>query len=155
PSEYPANTALIEGGFISDHSVVNGTLSSNAWPNQVAFETEEIVQEYEDHGMVMMLPLYNSGAQGGFCSDERSSFDGTTISASGTAQTTEIEALGASTASIPYTEYFQSLQRGVIDCVSTTPTVGLLSGFLKEAPHGYIDPKAGFAAAPGALAFSQ
>lgn len=158
PSEYPANTALIEAGFISDQSAVEGVFSSNAWPNEVAFATDEIMAEFDDHGMVPMVPVYNSGSQGLFCSEERAdldTLDGVSVSSSGTAQTKEIEALGAAATSIAYTELFESLQRGVVDCAAATPTVGVLGGFLDEAPYGVIDPEAGFALAPGALAFSK
>lgn len=158
PSEYPANAALIEGGFISDQSAVNGALSSNAWPNQVAFDTDEVLQEFEDHGMVPLLPVYNSGANALFCSDERTSLDeisGASVGAGGTAQSAQVEALGGSASSIDYTELFESLQRGVVDCTVSSPTVAVLGGFVTEAPHVVVDPDAGFALAPGTLAFSQ
>lgn len=158
PSEYPANNALIEAGFVSDGSAVNGALSSNAWPNAVAFDTEEITQEFEDHGMVPLVPVYNSGANGLFCTEERSTLaeiDGVTAASGGTAQSQQVEALGGEASSVPYPELFESLQRGVVDCTISSPTVSVLGGFAAEAPHVVIDPDAGFALAPGALAFSK
>ncbi len=158
PSEYPATTALIEAGFVSNQSAVVGTLQSNAWPNEVAFSSDEIMAEYEDHGMVPIVPVYNSGAQGLFCADSRTdlaALKGASVSSSGSAQTAEIKGLGAEPVSIAYPELFESLQRGVVDCAATTPTVGVLGGFLSESPHGIIDPDAGFALAPGSMAFSK
>jgi TRAP-type C4-dicarboxylate transport system substrate-binding protein len=158
PSEYPANAALIEGGFISDQSAINGSLSSNAWPNQVAFDTDEVMQEFEDHGMVPLLPVYNSGANALFCSDERNSLEtieGAAVGAGGTAQSAQVEALGGSPSTLDFTELFESLQRGVVDCTVSSPTVAVLGGFATAAPHVVIDPEAGFALAPGTLAFSQ
>lgn len=158
PSEYPANTALIEGGVISDQSAVNGVLSSNAWPNEVAFGTEEVMREFDDHGLVAVMPVFNSGANALFCSQQRSSLaslKGASIGAGGTAQSAEVTGLGGSPSSIPYTELFESLQRGVVDCTVASPTVAVLGGFAAEAPHVVIDPDAGFALAPGGLAFSK
>lgn len=158
PSEYPAMTALIETGFVSSQTAVLGTLQSNAWPNEVAFGNDKILEEFDAHGMVPLVPVYNSGSLGLFCSSERSdlaSLKGATSSSSGSAQTAELSALGVEPTSIAYTELFESLQRGVVDCAVTAPTVGVLGGFLSEAPYGVIDPSAGFALAPGAMAFSK
>lgn len=158
PADWPANNALIFGGFISDQSAVNGVMSSNAWPNQVAFENEEIMAEFEEKGIVPLLPVYNSGANGLFCSDERTSLDaikGASVGAGGVAQSAQVDALGGSASSVPYTELFESLQRGVVDCTVSSPTVSVLGGFAGEAPHVVIDPEAGFALAPGTLAMSQ
>lgn len=158
PAEYPANAALIEGGFISDQSSVVGALQSNAWPNQVAFDNDEIMAEYDEHGLVPLVPVYNSGANGFFCSQERrdlASIKGASTGSGGTGQSKQVEALGGSAASVPYTELFESLQRGVVDCTVSSPTVGVLGGFVSEAPHVVIDPDAGFSLAPGAMAFSK
>ena len=158
PSEYPANNALIFGGFISDQSAVNGALSSNAWPNQVAFDNDEIMAEFEDHDMVPLLPVYNSGANGLFCTEERTTLDeinGASVGAGGVAQSEQVSALGGSASSVPYTELFESLQRGVVDCTVSSPTVSVLGGFAAEAPNVVIDPDAGFALAPGTLAMSK
>jgi TRAP-type C4-dicarboxylate transport system substrate-binding protein len=158
PSEYPANTALIEAGFISNQSPVAGVLQSNAWPNEVAFNTEEIMAEYEDHGMVPLVPIYNSGSNALFCSDKRTSLDdidGITAASGGTAQSAQIEALGGEATSVPYTELFESLERGVVDCSIASPTVGVLGGFIEQAPQVALDENAGFALAPGGMAFSQ
>ena len=71
PSEYPANAALVEATFVSDQSAVAGTLQSNAWPNEVAFDTPEILQEYGDKGIKLMVPQYNSGVNVLFCAEPR------------------------------------------------------------------------------------
>lgn len=158
PADWPANNALIFGGFISDQSAVDGVMSSNAWPNQVAFENDEIMAEFEDKGIVPLLPVYNSGANGLFCSEQRTSLDsikGSSVGAGGVAQSAQVDALGGSASSVPYTELFESLQRGVVDCTVSSPTVSVLGGFAGEAPHVVIDPEAGFALAPGTLAMSQ
>ncbi|QOS58078.1 TRAP transporter substrate-binding protein DctP [Thermobifida fusca] len=158
PAEYPANAALIEASFLSDHSVVVGALQSNAWPLEVAFNTPEVMQEYEDKGIKLLLPSYNSGSNALFCSKERRSLKdlkGMQAAAGGQAQTKEIEALGGSAASVAYPELYESLQRGVVDCSVSSLTVGVLGGFIEAAPHVVIDPEAGFALAPGAMAISQ
>lgn len=158
PSEYPATRALIETGFISNQSPVVGALQSNAWPNEVAFNSQDVMDEWDDHGLVPLVPVYNSGSNGLFCADPRtdlSEIAGTSVGSGGTAQSQQIQALGGSPASVTYTELFESLQRGVVGCTVSSPTTSVLGGFLPEAPHVVIDPGAGFALAPGGMAFSK
>lgn len=158
PSEYPATAAMIDAGFISNQSAIVGTLQSNAWPNEVAFDNEDVMAEYEDHGMVPLVPVYNSGVNALLCSDERTDLDqlkGMESASGGTAQSAQIEALGGSAATVAYTELFESLQRGVVDCTVSSLTVGVLGGFIPAAPNVVIDPDAGFSLAPGSMAVSK
>lgn len=158
PSEYPANAALVEATFVSDQSAVAGALQSNAWPNEVAFDTPEILQEYGDKGIKLMVPQYNSGVNVLFCAEPKrdmNSLRGMQAASGGQAQTKEIEALGGTAASVAYPELFESLQRGVVDCTVSSLTVGVLGGFIETAPHVTVDPAAGFAMAPGGMAVNQ
>src|SRR5690606_223236 len=113
---------------------------------------------FEDRGMVPLIPIFNSGSQGMYCNEPRTGladFKGVTSSASGTAQTKQIAALGSSPTTVAYTEMFESLQRGVVDCANASTTVGVLGSFISEAPHLTISPDAGFALAPGGWTFSK
>lgn len=114
--------------------------------------------EYEDHGMVPLVPVYNSGVNALLCADERTDLDGLKgmeSASGGTAQSAQIEALGGSAATVAYTELFESLQRGVVDCTVSSLTVGVLGGFIPAAPNVVIDPDAGFSLAPGSMAVSK
>jgi TRAP-type C4-dicarboxylate transport system substrate-binding protein len=158
PSEYPANAALIQASFVSNQTPVAGTMQSNAWPNEVAFKTPEITKEFEKKGIKLMVPYYDSGANVMFCRKPRrdlAALKGVQTASGGQAQNTELTALGAAPASVPYTEQFESLQRGVVDCTVSSFTVGVLGGFVKVAPNVTIDPAAGFALAPGGMAINQ
>lgn len=158
PSEYPANAALIRTSFLSEQTPVVGPLQSNAWPNEVAFNSSEIMDEFRDHGLEPLIPQYDSGANVLFCSDpdrKLASFDGRQVASGGQAQTAEIEALGGSPASVPYTELFQGLERGIVDCSVSSLIVGVLGGFVPAAPHITVDPAAGLATAPGSMVMSD
>lgn len=158
PDEYRVNEAINQTAGISNQTPVLGALQSNAWPNEVAFNNEELMAEYEDHGLVPLVPIFNSGSQAIFCSEPRTSlddFDGVSITAAGPTQAKQVQAIGAAPTSIAYTEMFESLQRGVVDCANTSTTVTVLGGFTAEAPHMTLSPEAGFAIIPGSWTFSK
>lgn len=158
PKEYPKNAAFVESTFMSDQSVVTGALQSNAWPLEVAYQTPELVQEFADHGMQLLMPQYNSGPNALLCSKPRNSLDtlkGAQSASGGQAQTAQLKALGVTAVSVPYTEQFESLERGVVDCSVSSLTVAALGGFIPAAPQVVIDPEAGFALAPGSMAMSM
>ena len=158
PSDYPATNALVSAGILNNTSPVVGVMQSNAWVNEVAFNTAEIMEEWEQHGLVPLMPFYAGGATGLYCADERNSSDelqGATVATGTDAMSRQIEALGGSGTSIAYTEFFESVQRGVIDCILSVPAGSALGGFIPEAPNVVIDSDAAFATNPGGLAFSK
>ncbi|WP_226950009.1 C4-dicarboxylate ABC transporter substrate-binding protein [Rhodococcus rhodochrous] len=158
PSEYPATTALIDSSFASLQTPLQGALQSNAWANQVAFDTPELLSEYSDKGMKLLLPMYNSGANGLFCATERrdlAATRGAQVTASGLSINAEVAALGATPVSIAYTELFEALERGIADCSVTSFTVGMLGGFLGQTPYAVIDPEVGLAVGWGGIAMSE
>jgi TRAP-type C4-dicarboxylate transport system substrate-binding protein len=158
PSDYPATNALIDAGILNDGSAIVGVLQSNAWANEVAFNTPEIMAEWDKHGLVPLIPVWSGGANGLFCTDERDSLDemqGTAVAATGTIQNQQVEALGAAPVSIVYTEFFESVQRGVVDCIIANGAAALLGGVVPAAPHAVFDSDVTFAVVAGGLAFSK
>ncbi|MGX6509206.1 C4-dicarboxylate ABC transporter substrate-binding protein [Rhodococcus sp. SJ-2] len=157
PQEFPATSALLDASVLSDQSVVTGVLQSNAWPADVALNTPEIVAEFEDKGMKLMLPAYNAGMNALFCSDKRVAlpdFQGSSISVGSTAGNQQVSALGATPTSVAYTEAYEALQRGVIDCSMLSPAAAQIGGILEVAPQTVIDPEAGLAVPSGNMAMN-
>lgn len=157
PQEYPAVAALNTASVLDDNSIVVGSLSSNAWPVDVAFNSPEIVAEFEDHGLKMLLPSFNSGSIALICSqarDELADLKGQSVASGSVTLGRQVSDLGANPVSIGYTEYYESLQRGVAACAATTLTAGMIAGIMEVAPHVVVDPDAGFANTSGALAMN-
>lgn len=158
PKEFPATAALLETSVLSDQSVVTGTLQSNAWAPELAFNTPEIVAEFEDKGMKLMFPSYNAGVNALFCTKERitpSEINGANISVGNTAGTQQVKSIGGNATSVAYTELYEALQRGVIDCSMSSPAVGILGGFIEAAHQVVIDPDAGLAVPTGNMVINQ
>lgn len=158
PDEFPANTALLGTGFISDQSPALGAMQSNAWPNTVAFNNDDVMSEFDDHGVIPLIPSYDSGASLLFCKEARTSladFKGVVTSIGGRVQSKQIAAIGSSPTSVAYTELFESLQRGVVGCATIPPGVAVISGGIPEAPFMTTSDGASFGVAPGTFAFSK
>lgn len=158
PQEYPANAALNELSFLGGQAPVTGILAAHGWSLEVANKTEQIFTEFADAGVEVLLPYYNGGSVGLFCREPGRALDslrGNQSATSSATQTAQVEDLGLTPASIAYTEVFDSLQRGVVDCTVSSLQVAALSGFIPAAPHATIDPEAGFGLSPGTIAVSQ
>ncbi|MGN0125432.1 MAG: TRAP transporter substrate-binding protein DctP [Rhodococcus sp. (in: high G+C Gram-positive bacteria)] len=152
PQEFPATSALLDASVLSDQSVVTGALQSNAWPAEVALSTPEIVSEFENKGLKLMLPAYNAGMNALFCSEPRTSlpdYAGRSVSVGSTAGNQQVSALGSTPTSVAYTEAYEALQRGVIDCSMLSPAAAQIGGIIEVAPQTVIDPDAGLAVPTG------
>lgn len=86
PRKYPANTALVQSIVASDTSVVEGALSANAWPLELAASNDQLLGEFEDNGMKPLAPFYFPGASALYCTEERTSLsdlENTVVAAGG------------------------------------------------------------------------
>lgn len=158
PSEYPANAALNDASVNSQQSPIIGALQSSAWPLEMYFKTPVLQNEMDKKGLHLLLPAFNSGSVALFCKKPLVSLNdlqGTVLSADSPAKSKQMAGLGGSPISLGYSELFDSLQRGVIQCGATTLAAAVLGGIVPAAPHAVIDPTAGLANTSGAIAISQ
>jgi TRAP-type C4-dicarboxylate transport system substrate-binding protein len=158
PQEYPANAAFGAATQQGPNGAFAGTLISNTWWLDVAYDTPEMFQEAEDHGFHIIEPAFNSGLITLMCAEPKTSLadlEGSTIIVGNQSQAKAVENLGASSVSMAYPEIFEALQRGVADCSLNSLLVGELGGFTSEVPNVVSDPDAGFGSGAGAWAFSS
>ncbi|GAA1541268.1 hypothetical protein [Nocardioides humi] len=154
PTDFPVNGALWDLSFLGRQSPVGGLLQSEAMLLDASVSTPEIYDEFADLGLFPVVPAFTAGSVGLACSSERNGLDtlGGNIVAS-QSRTTEAQAraLGMTHVSANYTEMFESLERGVVDCTLTSLTVAALSGFIPAAPHFVIDQETGFGNSGGSF----
>ncbi|MGV9950027.1 TRAP transporter substrate-binding protein DctP [Rhodococcus aetherivorans] len=159
PAEFPANNNFVSSMVIGQQSPVVGLLQMQGWITEIGYETPEIVQEFENNGMHMLLPAFSAGSTGLLCRDAPrntlTSVRGAEVGIASTAMSKQVQALGATPISVVYTETFESLQRGIIDCTTAIMGAAVLGGFVSEAPYIVLDEEVGFGAGPGALAISN
>ncbi|OZD59766.1 hypothetical protein CH263_22465 [Rhodococcus sp. 06-1059B-a] len=158
PSEYPANDAYIRTMVLGSQTPVAGLLQTQGWISEVGYQNVDVVDELESNGMHVLLPAFSAGSTGLLCSDRPRNTQATIASAqvgiTSTFQGEQVKALGATPVSLVFTELFESLQRGVIDCTTSILGAAVLGGFVSEAPHIVMDEQVGFGGGPAALAMS-
>ena len=157
PSEYPASSSINEISFIGRQTPLVGVLESHAWMLDVMMRTPEAQEEFESQGVHVLLPAFNSGHSHMVCTDERTDaedFQGAQILSGGARQAAQIEALGATPVSIPYTEVYESLSRGVAQCTVSSMLGIALGGYADVANNVAVDPDTGFAITTGNIAIN-
>lgn len=138
PSEYPAISELVKmqssggsGSALSDFVNVAATAD-------VAWNTPEVLSAYEAMGVTPLVPLEAEFSHVAMCTtqaDTAAALNGAVISAGSSDLLQMIDSVGASGTSLPYTELYEGLQRGVIDCAVNGLKVGIATGLAEVAPH--------------------
>lgn len=157
PAEFPANNVMWDVSFVGRQTPVDGLLQWHGAVLEAAVQEDALYQEFEERGMKLLLPAFQSGAIAYSCTSERAdldALDGATIAAQSRVQNDQVRALGMQPSTVNYTEMFESLERGVVDCTLGTFTVAALNGYIPSAPYFVVDPEVGFGNAGGSIAIS-
>lgn len=155
--EYPATSLLGQSALIADSSPVSGSLATAAWPNEVAFATPEVLAEFEDADMKALVPYVVPGPFGLYCSNDHTdlaSLNGAMVGVGIGPQTTQFHQLGATPVSVPYAETYESLQRGVVQCIVSSGNGAVNGGITEVASHLVMNSSEAFAPVSGAMAMS-
>jgi len=158
PSDYPKNAAF--AGMIYDpgHSPLVSVLQFNAAASDAALQVPELYEEYAEDDVTLAIGGFPGLPMTLFCSEPHDTLDslqGSVVRTSGTQHARQVEGLGMSSASMPWGEIFESLQRGVIDCALTHSMVYTLGGLDQVAPYASLPDNASFAAGNSAIAFDK
>lgn len=154
PDQFPVFHAWVTGTTLTGMSPLVDELAANAAIGELTWNDEALVSEFRDQG-IEPLNLFNSaGAVFGLCGEEHKTADdwkGTQTRASSQAQIAQLEALKASPVSLQYTETFEALQRGTVNCTLTTTLAADAGGFLEVAPNISYTTDVTFARGPGGV----
>lgn len=157
PDEFPVTNNLWNLSHLGRQTPVDSMLQWHGIIFELATLTDEIDTEYEDRGMKLLLPGFGSGAYMPYCGDRATSLDALKnrgIASQSRHQNAQAQALGMKPSSIAYTEMYESLERGVIDCAMTTVTGAALGGYIDSVPYPVFDPEVGFNSPGGSIAMS-
>ena len=135
-------------------SPLQGEIVQHMVAQDVAFNTPEIMSEFDEQGMTVLNPYNTFGSTALACAGEKNSpsdFDGNQIRANAAAQTQQIEALGGSDVTLELAETFEGLQRNVIQCTVGSPTSMVSNGWLETAGNVYMPRESSFVSGPGSI----
>ncbi|GAA4516999.1 hypothetical protein GCM10023159_29480 [Brevibacterium yomogidense] len=154
PAQFPAVNALGDALGGLDPSPYVGEMVTNAVATDVAWQTPEIVEEYEDLGIQPIAPTVASGGYYSICNTpgvEEEDYDGRQIRIASKTQGELMSSIGASPVSMEYTETFEALQRNTVDCTLGQLVPSAEAGIFEVAPHvGYMT-ETSISRSPGAL----
>jgi TRAP-type C4-dicarboxylate transport system substrate-binding protein len=121
PSEYPVNGKLMLDTTVKrDSSLLEGGLTMLGAMNQTAWETPGATKEFTDRGLNPIMPVASAQLSGLACSEPVTSLadlKGKMIRTGPLVQVGQVEALGATSVNLPFTELYEALQRGIVDCI--------------------------------------
>ncbi|WP_349828250.1 TRAP transporter substrate-binding protein DctP [Brevibacterium litoralis] len=153
PQEYPGVDAMGTALAGAPPSPFMGEMVANAMANNLAWEDEELLANYDEKGLQPLTPVAASGGYYTVCTEPIVSVDdwqGRQVRIAGTAQAAQVTAMGGTPVSMDYTETFEALQRGTVDCTLAQLVPSAEAGILEVAPHiGHMTDQS-FSRAPGA-----
>jgi TRAP-type C4-dicarboxylate transport system substrate-binding protein len=163
PDVFPVYTTLVDGSGIGNQGPVGGPAQYLGWTNELATTNPEFAEEFEAADMHLLAATITGTPGSVHCAkpgmDSPSDYEGASVSAPTPARVKQVEALGATAVTLPFTDTYEGIQRGIIQCSATGPTAALTSGLLEVAPHMVVVPSGedvapdtGMALTPAALA---
>lgn len=158
PSRFPKNAAYSDIAFVGDDSPEAGVMSAWAGLMEAGLNEQQLAEEFEGEGLKMLLPFSPNASVGLLCSEPQSTLadlDGAQVRVSGGFQDEQVAALGASPVSLPYSEQYQALQRGTIDCAATSAYASQILGLPPIAPNFTTGAETGFARVAAPYAFGS
>lgn len=145
PSTYPAFDALATTSAGLPNSPVVGELVGNAAIIDMAWNSEEILQGYEEQGIVPLTPVVSTGNHHAICSDPGTTLDdwkGRQVRIPSVSLEKVASNLGATPVSMEYVEVFEAIQRGTVDCTLAQLLPSEEAGLLEIAPNvSYASPE--------------
>lgn len=138
PSELPIANWL--NGFAGTYSTEfpTGMLQNAGTLHNMALGTDELVQEFEDLNLRVLWAEDQIGRFTLQCAEPVTTLaeaQGMRVRVGGQVWAREAEALGMVPVSMPISEMYEGIQRGVVDCIINYPPTAIDLGLWEVAPH--------------------
>lgn len=154
PAEYPAFDALGTAMSTLPSSPVASDLAANAAGVQAAWETPEVLAEFEDKNLVPLIPMLAAGGYSTMCSKPMTSAEdwkGNQVRVGSAAAGKQVTDLGATPVSLSFPETYEALQRGTVDCDLGQLAPNVEADTFEVAQHIGVASDAGIARSAGAI----
>lgn len=119
-------------------SPVVGEMIAIAALTEIAWDSDKIMSDFEEQGVVPLVPINPPGASLAFCNEPGSSaedWQGRQSRVGSSVHSRLVESMGASPVSIEYLETYEALQRGTIDCTMIVTSPAYEGGYFEVAPN--------------------
>jgi TRAP-type C4-dicarboxylate transport system substrate-binding protein len=138
PAEFAAFDDLSTTTAMLPSSPFAGEFIAYAVYSDLGWENQEILDSFDAAGLVPLTPFATTAGNYTTCREPLASaadWQGRQVRVGTTAQDTQVSGLGAVPVSMEYTEMFEALERGTVDCnVGPSPATAE-SGVLEVAPE--------------------
>lgn len=154
PTKYPAITSLINIAPTAPADPYFYEMVTTAAAQDVAWNTDEILDDYRDKGVDVLVPLEFEYSGALACTEPVSSADdlnGKQVRVASAADFAIAESLGTTPVSMQYVETYEALQRNTIDCTFGALKIQTGSGFLEVAPNVVFPTESSFSRNPTSI----
>lgn len=137
PDEFPGINELSNILGAVGGSPMQDELVANAVASELAWNTPEVLSAYDEAGLVPLVPAYGGGYYS-MCAEPGSSEDdwqGRQFRIASNAQSSQAEAIGTVPTSLEYTELYEAMQRGTVDCTAMQLNTAAIAGLFEVAPN--------------------
>lgn len=152
--KFPVFDTLANLTYLTSQSPLIATAQADAYLAETAWGTPEFIAEFEDQGMVPLVTINGTPPNAVFCTKAMTSLDeiaGAQVMASSAAGAAQLTAVGMTAVAIPFTEAYESLERGIVDCAQVAPTYADAVGTIGAAPFAHFASSAGLIHTPGVI----
>lgn len=154
PSKYEALNELINLAPALPASPYVTEISTTAAMMDVAWNTPEVIENYDSMGVSVLRPAMFETSSALMCTEPVTSLDdfaGKQIRVGSASDLEIVESLGALPVSMQFVEAYEALQRNTIDCTLGGMRIGSEYGFLEVAPHVTLPNNAAWGRSPTAV----
>jgi TRAP-type C4-dicarboxylate transport system substrate-binding protein len=158
PSNLPTSAALVDLTFASNALPFSGVLQSWGMMLETSNANEQAWEEQRNYGIEPGFIASGAAPSGLFCREARSTsaeLEGVQTRTGGVMHARQVEGLGSANVSLPYSEMFEGLQRGIIDCALTSLSTAVVAGIIPVAPFHTTVRNHNFALTATNVAFDQ
>lgn len=140
PSIYPVFNDVSVFSQYAPASPFLGEMAGSAMFLESAWNTDALIAEIEDRGLMPLTPMLNGGEFYYWCNSnnngvEQSDWNGRQVRAATQLHQDVVENLGGSPVMLEYIETFEGLQRNTVDCTASQ-TIGIgPGGVMDVAPN--------------------
>lgn len=138
PQRFPEASAIGTALGSVPYSPLVGEMVANAVGSEIGWKDQALLERYEAEGVTVLTPILANGAYSLNCNSEINTAEalkGKQVRAGSAPQSQSLDHFGAVPTSLEFTEAFEALQRGTVDCDLSPMSAKEISGIYEAAPH--------------------